>query len=140
MSAELTQRLAAAESAAKEISQKAAAYVETVQPLLDKHAAARSRFVNRASEVAGVLADRGIIKPAESRRLVEKFASDPASALDLLVKLARMIGPDPVGKRAAIRAPEGRALDAFEALALNGDPANTHADAGSTFEVDERWG
>jgi hypothetical protein len=122
----LTKQLQAAEAEIEELGQKTAEYIESTQPLLDKQAAAQQRFEKRATEVAGVLVDRGIIPPAESALLVEKLAEDSTRALDLVARLARMVGPDRLAKQADVQAPTGRRLDGFEALVLTGDPSNTN--------------
>lgn len=110
---------------ADEVMRKSAAYVEQAQSELDKQAAASERFEKRAREVAGVLAHRGVIPAGETELLIRKLAEDKIRALDLVERLAQLVGPDQMGKQADITLPTGRRLDAFEALVLNGDPSKT---------------
>lgn len=111
---------------AEKLLQKAADYVANVQPQLDKYAELTNRFNSRASQVAGVLVDRGIIPSAQTSTLLHKFAEDPVKALDMIAHMARLVGPDTLGKSADISVPKERKLDAFEALVLNGDPSITY--------------
>ena len=106
------------------IMQKTALYIERVQPLLDKHADEDDRFTKRASQVAGILVGRGIIAQDEVDTLLSKLAADKTKALDLVAKLAQLIGADGLGKSAEIKQPKGR-VDGFTALVLTGDPTNT---------------
>jgi hypothetical protein len=126
----LDPKLASAETLLKQ----AAAYVATAQPQLDKYAEFKDQFGKRAAQVAGVLVDRGVIPATQSDLLLQKFAADPTKALDMIAQLARLVGPDQLGKSAAIRVPQGRALGPFEALVMNGDPANTHNDSSAMVD------
>ena len=111
------------------ILQKSAAYVAETQPQLDKAAAFNERFMKRAHEVAGVLVDRGIIPAGESNHLVEKLAEDKVLALDLVARLARIVGPDALGKQADdVSTQVGRQVGPFEALCLYDDPSKTDGD------------
>lgn len=123
------QALVETQAAMSDLSVKTAEYIETVQPALDKQAAAAVRFEKRATEVTGVLVDRGIISPAQSAVLVQKLAADNTQALELVARLARMVGPDKLGKQADVSVSNGTPLDAFEALALYGDPTKTHSES-----------
>lgn len=118
-----------ADADAEKIMQKAAAYIERVQPLLDQHADEDERFTKRASQVAGILVGRGIIAQDEVDTLVQKLASDKSKALDLVAKLAQLVGADGLGKSAGITQPKGR-VDGFTALVLTGDPTNTELRSG----------
>lgn len=113
---------------------QAAAYVEATQPLLDQFNLFRDSFVKRAHQVAGDLAARGIIGRNETAALVDKLASNPLLALDLVVKVAGMAQPDGLGKTASdVTTPAANAakLNPYERLALYGDsqaglqPVNT---------------
>ena len=116
-------------ASAQALLQQSAEYVAIVQPQLDKYAEFKDVFSKRAAEVAGVLVDRGIIPSAQSATLLQKFASDPTKALDMITHLARLVGPDELGKQASIRPVTGRKLGPFEALCLTGDSANTQVDS-----------
>ena len=113
-----------ADADVEKIMQKTAAYIEQVQPLLDKHADEDDRFTKRASQIAGILVGRGIIAQDEVDTLLQKLAADKTKALDLVAKLAQLIGADGLGKAAENKQPAGR-VDGFTALVLTGDPTNT---------------
>jgi hypothetical protein len=73
--------------------QKAAEYAGAVQPVLDRHAKNRKLFYKRAHQVAGVLADRGILVPERAAAWADKVASDETgtSVLDFVENLAHRI-------------------------------------------------
>lgn len=106
-------------------------YMSAAQPTLEKYADFQSRFQKRAAEVAGVLVDRGIISKSDSGALLQKLAEDEVRALDLVARLARLVGPDELGKSADVKIAAGRRLDPFEALVQNGDSRNTQSENGS---------
>jgi hypothetical protein len=119
---------------AEALLQQAAKYVATAQPQLDQYTEFASRFDKRAQQVAGILVDRGIIPAAQSELLLQKFAADRTKALDMIAQLARLVGPDQLGKSASARTPRRRELDPFEALVLNGDPSMTHTESSSMLD------
>jgi hypothetical protein len=101
---------------ANAIIAKSVDYVAQAQPTLEKYADFQSRFQKRAAEVAGVLVDRGIISRADSSALMAKLAEDEVRALDLVARLARLVGPDQLGKAADVKVASGAKLDPFELL------------------------
>jgi hypothetical protein len=118
------QALADADAALK----TAAAYVEATQPALDAFNVFKHDFLKRAHQIAGVLAQRGIIERHQVTGLVDKLAENPLRALDLVEKVAGMVQPESLGKTAEgiqKSASSMAHLDSFERLALYGDP---HAD------------
>ena len=106
---------------ANDIIVKSVDYIAVAQPTLEKYADFQSRFEKRAAEVAGVLVDRGIISKSDSGALLQKLAEDEVRALDLVVKLARLVGPDELGKSAEVKIAAGKKLDPFEALCIPQD-------------------
>jgi len=126
--AELTQSL-------NVLGTKTAAYVEAVQPQLDKQARAHQAFTAKAAEAAGVLADRGLIEPTKTQAFVMKVASDPAAVFDLVTRLARLVGPDAWGKAASgvSRGQPAGGLDSADAILFQDENANG---AGSPLSVE----
>ena len=114
---------------ADEALKSATEYVATVQPQLDSQNEFRANFMKRAHEIAGVLANRGIIERHETGTLVDKLAADPLRSLDLVEKVAALVGPDSLGESStSIKAASDSDydnLDAFEKLALYGDSGAT---------------
>jgi hypothetical protein len=121
------------QASAEVLLKQAAAYVAAAQPQLDKYAEFKDQFAKRASQVAGVLVDRGIIPATQSDLLLQKFAADPTKALDMIAQLARLVGPDQLGKSAGSVAPS-RPLGPFEALVTYGDSSNTHGVSSSMVD------
>jgi hypothetical protein len=116
---------------AEAIQEKAAAYIEEVQPVADEYQELRSRFSKRAHQIAGVLADRGIIAPTAVNKLVDKLAADQTKALDLVVQIADMVKVSDFGKKADVSIPNGEIKDPFLRLYHFGDPrANTQSSPG----------
>lgn len=113
----LQERLSKAEA----IQEKVAAYIEKVQPVADAYEDLRARFVKRAHEVAGILAERGIIAPTASNKLVDKLAADQTKALDLVVQIADMIKVSDFGKKADVSIPSATGSDPFANLFHFGD-------------------
>jgi len=105
------------------ILEKTAEYIETTQPLIDQHNEQRMAFLKRAHQVAGVLANRGIIAHDSINGFVDKIAADESGTevWNLVEKLAAAIPVDDLGHIAKVAA-SGKDLDAFEKLALYGDP------------------
>lgn len=124
----LQERLARAEA----IQEKVAAYIETVQPVADRHVEFCDRFVKRAHQVAGALADRGIIAPTAVNKLVDKLAADQTKALDLVLRIADMVHAHDFGKKADVSVPSGEIKDPFLNLYHFGDPrANSNSSPGN---------
>jgi hypothetical protein len=118
-----TEKQAAALADADLALKEAAAYVEATQPELDKFAQFQDNFLKRAHQVAGALAERGVIQRHEVTALVDKLAEDPLRALDLVEKVAALVKADTLGKAADdVQLQKSAAnLDPFEKLALYGD-------------------
>lgn len=106
----------------KAILTKVAGYIEQTQPLLDKQAELRETFLKKAHQVAGVLANRGLISHDAIEAFVEKVASDESGneVWKLVEVLASAVRPDDFGSMAKVAA-SGAKLDPFEKLALFGD-------------------
>ena len=64
-----------------------------VQPLIEKHAACKSR----ASKVSDILVANNVI-PIEKRAELEENLKDPEFAYDLIVKLASQVTVDSLGE------------------------------------------
>ena len=106
----------------KDTLQKIANYIAVTQPLLDKADENRTLYIKRAHQVAGVLANRGIIAHDVINEFVDKIAADETGneAWNIIEKLAEALPANDLGKQAEIAA-SGTKLDAFEKLALYGD-------------------
>ena len=107
---------------AMEIMEKTAAYIEKTQSELDKHSEMRDSFLKRAHQVAGVLANKGLIGPDVVNTLVDKIAADESGieVWNLVEKLTNLIRTDDLGTVAKV-ASSGKKLDAFERLYYFGD-------------------
>ena len=109
------------------IMTKVASYIESTQPLLDKQNELRDNFLKRAHQVAGVLANRGLISHDAVEAFVEKVASDESGneVWKLVEVLASAVRPDEFGAVAKV-ASSKVITDPFEKLVLFGDArANT---------------
>jgi len=106
----------------KAIMSKVAVYIENTQPLLDKQNETRDNFLKRAHQVAGVLANRGLIANDAIEAFVEKVASDESGneVWKLVEVLASAVRPDEFGAVAKV-ASSGKIMDPFERLVLFGD-------------------
>lgn len=106
---------------------KVAEYIATTQPEIDRQNALDARFNKRAAQVSGVLVDRGIIQSSKADLFLQKVAEDPVKALDMIVKLAHLVGPDEMGGEAGDvkTASVGTVSDPFDRLVLYGDAAAT---------------
>ena len=106
--------------------QKVAAYISTTQPVLDRYNAQAERFQKRAAQVSGVLVDRGIIPSNKSDLFLQKVAEDPTKALEMIVKLAHLVGPDDLGEQAdGVKVAASNVSDPFDRLVLFGDASST---------------
>jgi len=119
------QQLEARLKEAKTIMQKFASYVGATQPQIDAINGFKEQFSKRAYQTAGVLAERGLIASSDVNQLVDKLASDELKVFDLVEKVARLVESDGFGKTSEVTVPAGVELDAFEKLALYGDPNGT---------------
>lgn len=105
------------------ILEKTAAYIEKTQSELDRNNEMRDNFLKRAHQVAGVLANKGLIGSDVVNTFVDKIAADESGTevWNLVEKLANLIRTDELGT-VSKEASSGVTLDAFERLALYGDP------------------
>jgi hypothetical protein len=117
------------------IMQKTAEYIETTQTLLDKHNENRTAFLKRANQVAGVLANKGIITRDKVDAFVDKVAADETGTevWNLIEKLADCLPVDDLGSAASEKLAEASNLDPFEKLALYGD---ARADVSGSGEIE----
>jgi len=112
----------------EQILAKTAEYIDTTQSAIDQHNENRAQFVKRATQVAGVLANRGLIARDKVDSFVDKVAADETGTevWSLVEKLAEFISSDDLGAASEKTASNvGRELDPFERWALYGSP---HAD------------
>jgi len=106
--------------------QKVAEYISMTQPVIDRKNAQDARFAKRAAQVSGVLVDRGIIQSAKADLFLQKVAEDPVKALDMIAKLAHLVGPDDMGGEAGdVKTASVTVSDPFDRLVLYGDSAAT---------------
>lgn len=103
---------------------KTASYIESTQTVIDQHNENRSQFVKRATQVAGVLASRGLLARDKVDAFVDKVAADESGTevWDLVEKLAEFISADELGEASEKTASAGKQLDPFERWALYGSP------------------
>lgn len=107
---------------AEEIQQAAVDYIARVQPMLDAQEKSRAEFAKKAHQTVGALVERRIVAPGDANELVDKLASDPSQALDLVLSVARKAGVSAeLGKKAGTAAPDESSLDPFERLYFYGD-------------------
>ena len=106
----------------KAILEETVGYIEKTQSELDKHNEMRDAFLKRAHQVAGVLANRGLIAHDAIEAFVEKVASDESGneVWKLVEVLASAVRPDEFGAVAKV-ASSGKITDPFERLVLFGD-------------------
>ena len=122
--AEQIAKQAAALADADQALKAATDYVAAVQPELDRFHLFQDDFLKRAHQIAGALAQHGIIESHETTALVDKLAENPLRALDLVEKVAKLVQPDSLGKAAEdvkLQQAQMAQLDPFEKLALFGD-------------------
>lgn len=100
--------------------QKAAEYVAATQPLLDEFNEFKERFVKRAHQVVGVLVSRGVVQKTKANGLVDKMASDPVYALEVIQGVAELISPARMGSTGDVKVASNAKLDPFERLAITG--------------------
>lgn len=68
--------------------------LKTLQTKLASHDEKRRRFVKRATQASGVLANRGIIEAYKVNEFVDKAAEDPNVVWGLVEKLASALSAD----------------------------------------------
>jgi hypothetical protein len=103
--------------------QKTAEYIETTQTLIDNQNENRKAFLKRANQVAGVLANKGVITHDKVDAFVDKIAADETGneVWNLVEKLADCLSVDDLGSASPEKLAEAADLDPFEKLALYGD-------------------
>ena len=117
------------------IMQKTAEYIETTQTLLDNYNENRTAFLKRANQVAGVLANKGVITRDKVDAFVDKIAADETNTevWNLIEKLADCLPVDDLGAAATEKMASASDLDPFEKLAMYGD---ARADFSGSGEID----
>jgi hypothetical protein len=112
----------------EKILTKTAEYIGTTQTVIDQNNENRTQFVKRATQVAGVLANRGLIARDKVDAFVDKVAADESGTevWALVEKLAEFISVDELGAVSEKTASSGCELGPFERWALYGSP---HAEA-----------
>lgn len=105
----------------EELSAKTVRYVETVQPQLDKMADFQDAVMHKASEAAAVLVSHGLIPEEKKAAFKDAIIADPLKLFDFIEKMAKLVNVENLGCGANISV-NGKKLDAFERLALYGDP------------------
>lgn len=79
------------DSYTKQLEEKVASYVATVQPELEKLAEVRRNereFVKRASHSVGVLVGLGLVAREDASKMIDKIASDHSQVFGILESLA----------------------------------------------------
>lgn len=86
----------------RQLEQKVAEYVATVQPELDRLAGMRERdrqFVKRASQSVGTLVGLGLVAKEDASRMIDKIAEDPSQVFGVLETLATDVRAGRMGSR-----------------------------------------
>lgn len=86
----------------KQLEEKVAAYIGTVQPELEKLAEFRSRdreFVKRASQSVGMLVGLGLVAREDSSRMIDKIAADHSQVFGILETLATDVQAGRMGSK-----------------------------------------
>ena len=109
----------------QELSEKVAAYIEKTQPLLDKQCEAQAAFVKRATQAAGVLANRGVIDQRRVNDFIDKVAADPSSVWEFVEKLAAAMPADALGDAVQTKLASGQKLDPFERIFFGRETGNS---------------
>jgi hypothetical protein len=113
------------DASVEQLLTKTATYIGETQTVIDQHNENRAQFVKRATQVAGVLANRGLIARDKVNAFVDKVAADETGTevWSLVEKLAEFISSDDLGSASEKTASDGgRELDPFERWALYGSP------------------
>lgn len=98
----------------EEIMQKAAAYIQAVQPKLDSYKAQHASFVKGASAAAKTLADQGLIAKEAVDLFVGGVSSDPSSIWGFVEKLAQSFTADSLGSVAPSNIKAASSIDPWE--------------------------
>ncbi len=108
----------------EKILTKTAEYIGATQTVIDQKNENQMQFVKRATQVAGVLANRGLIARDKVDAFVDKVAADESGTevWALVEKLAEFISVDELGEASEKTASAGADLGPFERWALYGSP------------------
>jgi len=98
----------------QQILMKVASYIASTQPIIDKHNEERINFTKRATQTAGVLANRGIIGANQVNTFIDKVAADPTEILGFVEKLASIVSADALGSAVQTKAASGGSTDPWE--------------------------
>lgn len=99
----------------QKLLEKVASYIESTQSRIDADNEARSKFTKRATQAAGVLANRGVIDSRRVNDFVDKVAADPTAVWDLVEKMASAMAPDSLGEATVHKTAEAaKTVDPFE--------------------------
>ena len=109
----------------QELTQKVAAYIEHTQPKLDRFTEAHSEFVKRATQAAGVLANRGVIDARTVNAFIDKVAENPAEVWAFVEKLASAMPADSLGEAVQSKMASGQKLDPFERILFGHTAGNS---------------
>lgn len=86
----------------KQLEEKVASYVATVQPELEKLAEVRREereFVKRASQTVGTLVGLGLVAKEDASRMIDKIASDHKEVFGVLESLATDVRASRMGSK-----------------------------------------
>lgn len=86
----------------RELEEKVANYVGTVQPELEKLAEFRSRdreFTKRASQTVGTLVGLGLVAREDASRMIDKIAADHTQVFGVLESLATDVRASRMGSK-----------------------------------------
>ena len=108
----------------KQVMEKMAAYIEMTQPIIDRYNENRNLMLKKANQVAGVLANRGIISHDKVNAFVDKMAADEVGieVWNLVEKLAEVVSSDTLGEASKLTVKSADVKDPFERWVLFGDP------------------
>ncbi len=86
----------------RQLEEKVANYIATVQPELEKLAEIRDRdrrFVKRASQSVGTLVGLGLVAREDASRMIDKIAEDPSQVFGIMETLATDVRASRMGSR-----------------------------------------
>jgi hypothetical protein len=90
--------------AVQEALEKAAQYVASTQPVLDRFMTKEAAFATRIEKTAAILVNRGILNEARKADFIKKCADDHGNALEFMEHLAKLVGADHLGGPSEIKA------------------------------------
>ena len=86
----------------RQLEEKVAEYVATVQPELDRLAKLRGRdrdFVKRATQSVGTLVGLGLVAREDASRMIDKIAADHSQVFGVLETIAADVSAGRMGSR-----------------------------------------